>query len=181
MQLAVTVLTTQLTIAGDVSSVNLHDLEARLRDLYDCSAPCELLVTLSASSVLVTSELSVPTADSTSLNAASAAADAAVARPPASLSAALGVTVEAVSPTVGVQSRTVARRVAPPPPQGAQPAPPPPPSQLASSPDSGESTAIIIGAVAAAAVLAAAALYLWRSKRTSGKGTGPVLAGRAPA
>lgn len=159
VQVEVTVVTTQLTVAGDVSAIDVPALEDSLRGVLQCVAPtCELRVTLSAGSVVVTGELTVPTSDSASLSAVSAAANALVTSPPATLSAAIGLTVEAISPTVGVQTRTVAVQVAPPPPST-------PPTIL---PPKGEiGMGAIIGAAAAAAVvsLGVVALVLYRRKR----------------
>ena len=159
VQVEVTVVTTQFTVAGDVSAIDVPTLEDNLRGVLQCVAPtCELRVTLSAGSVVVTGELTVPTSDIASLSAVSAAANALVTTLPATLGAAIGLTVEAISPTVGVRTRMVAVQVAPPPPST-------PPTIL---PPKGEiGMGAIIGAAATAAVvsLGVVALVLYRRKR----------------
>ena len=162
VQMEVTVVTTQLTVAGDVSTIDLPALESNLRVVLQCAAPaCMLRVMLSAGSVVVTGELTVATSDSASFGVVSAAANTLVASSPATLGAAIGVTVEAISPTIGVQTHMVAVQVAPPPPS----TPPPTPPLKAEM-----GLGVIIGpAVAAAAVvlMGAVALLLYRRRALS--------------
>jgi hypothetical protein len=152
----VTVLTVTLTVAGDVHSVDEQALAESLRERLACSPPCVLTLTLTPASVLVTSELAVPASDAAAVNAVSAAADALVATAPAALGTALGVTVESINPTVGVQSRTVAIQVAPPPPSPAQPA--------ASGPGLG--TGALVGIIAGAMGVAGLLVALWFKQRS---------------
>jgi len=159
VQMEVTVVTTQLTVAGDVSTIDLPALESNLRGVLQCAAPvCMLRVMLSAGSVVVTGELTVATSDSASLSVVSAAANTLVASSPATLGAAIGVTVEAINPTIGVQTHTAAVQVAPPPPST-----PPPTLPLRAEMGLG----VIIGPALAAAALVligATALLLHRRK-----------------
>ena len=140
VEMQVTVITATFTVAGDVVSIDQPTLIASLRELFACTAPCVLSLSLTPASVAVTSQLTVPASATASVSAVSAAANALVARTPTGLGSALGLAVETIDPTVGVQTRVATVLVAPPPP--------------APMSDSGLGTAAIIGiAVGGAAVV----------------------------
>ena len=148
MEVVATVVEVGLTLGGDLASFDTAaqaSLASTLRSALSCEEPaCFLTLQLSSGSINVNARLVIPqsedeeadaasgdsgSGDTTSPAAASvaavtAAANALVTRSASSLSASLGVTIEAVEQTVGVTSGVATPLVVAPPP----PSPPPPTS-----------------------------------------------------
>jgi len=137
-----------LTIPGDVFSFDASaqaNLTASLRDSLSCHEPaCYITLRLSAGSVTVSAILTIPSPPARSngngsgsattatyspiATAVAAAATALVAEPPSTISARLGVAVEAVDTTVSIGTAIVPLVFAPPPPSLPPPPSTPPPT-----------------------------------------------------
>ena len=140
-----------LSIAGDVASFGSAErstLKASLRSSLGCIEPaCFLSLVVSAGSVTVEARLTVPEAASaqqggaassapggTAARAIEAAAIALVAQSPSSMSARLGVTVEAAASVSVATGQRVPMLVAPPPPSPPRSPPPMAPATVLVSP-----------------------------------------------
>ena len=118
------IVTVSVTLAGDVSSVDMTALTSAMEAELGCSLPCVLELTLAAGSVAVDAKMTVPTADASTASSVAANAQTFAAKTPTQLTSSLssaGVTVSAVNPTVAQVTQTVAIKVAPPPPTKSAP------------------------------------------------------------
>lgn len=172
-----TVVEVGLTVTGDVASfdeVQRASLKGSLRTSLKCFEPeCYLMLIISAGSVSISARLTIPDDSSTSASVSSitTAAQSLVSQPAASLSATLGVSVQAVAPSVGIQTGITAPIiVAPPPPSPPPPAsppptppnvsPPPPPLSPELAPGDGNGDSMLVPIIGAAAGGAAVLLMI---------------------
>ena len=168
VEMQVIVLTATFTVAGDVASIDQSALKALLLELFSCAAPCVLTLTLTPASITVTSQLTVPSSATSSVDTVTAAARVFAAKTPASLGTDLGLTVQSIDPTVGVQTRAATVRVAPPPAPGSS-----------SALGAGAVVGIAVGGVAAGAVVLLCAL-LYMRVRAKARGDIASMSSRAP-
>ena len=165
-----TVVELGLTIAGDLASFDKAQqaaLKLTLADLLSCQEPsCFLELRVAAASVSVTAILTIPEAGGgATATAVETAATALVAQPVGTISASLGVSVEAAAPLAVTTGVTVPLAVAPPPPSLPPSLPqtdgPPSPLPLPSS-DNLSITAITMALAAggAGAVVLFACIYV---------------------
>jgi len=178
------IVTVEVTLAGDISSVDKALLTAAMATELGCVSPCQLDLSLSSGSVTVTAKMTIPTAEaSTAASVASNAATFAATSPSALTTslASAGVTVSAVNPTVAQVTQTVAIKVAPPPPSPPPmpppspslppPSSPPPTSPPPSSPSGGgssDNSGAVVGGVLggiSAPLFAAIGYYAYRKKK----------------
>ena len=161
-----TVLELRLTIAGDVTSFGAPQrtaLTAGIQTSASCHEPaCFVALRVAAGSITVAAVLTIPdapaggdaTAVATIVTNVQAAAALLVAQPPATLTASLGVTVEAAAPTVSVGRAIVPLVVAPPPPSALGPSPPASPDVMPPSlPPPMGSNAVVIALAAGGGAL----------------------------